>query len=83
MFSNLTKIYHTFFLFHSSKKKRGSKKDAKTEEERQRLSTMTEVDDEEDCGITIRIDAPTPIPSNLNSPQDDSQANGSSVETPV
>ncbi|XP_074604293.1 na[+]-driven anion exchanger 1 isoform X2 [Brevipalpus obovatus] len=80
----------------SNKKKRGNKKDAKSEEERQRLSTMAEVEDEEDCGITIKIDAPTPIPSAvpsaLNSPQDDPKNHGGSggtgspspsVETPV
>lgn len=58
-----------------SKKKRGTKKDALTPEEQKRLSTMTEEDDEEDCGITIRIDAPTPIPSAApsahNSPQEE------------
>lgn len=56
-------------------KKRGNKKDAKTDEEQKRLSTMREEDDEEDCGITIRVDAPTPVPStvtsNHNSPKDE------------
>ncbi|XP_054168120.1 electroneutral sodium bicarbonate exchanger 1-like isoform X2 [Oppia nitens] len=60
---------------NSGNKKRGNKKDAKTEEEQKRLSTMREEDDEEDCGITIRVDAPTPVPSivasNHNSPKDD------------
>ena len=35
---------------------------------------MREEDDEDDCGITIRIDAPTPIPSavpsEINSPDE-------------
>jgi len=57
------------------KKRKGNKKDVKTEEEQKRLSTMREEDDEEDCGITIRVDAPTPIPSMVgsmhNSPKDD------------
>jgi hypothetical protein len=37
---------------------------------------MTEEDDEEDHGITIRVEAPTPIPplvSSHNSPQDRSE----------
>ncbi|XP_015786320.1 sodium-driven chloride bicarbonate exchanger isoform X3 [Tetranychus urticae] len=71
----------------SGKKKRGNKKDAKTEEEKKRLSTMTEEDDEEDCGITIKIDGPTPVPSvvpsTLNSPQDDSAPSIKHNETPV
>lgn len=28
---------------------------------------MAEEDDEDDCGIMIRIDAPTPTPSNVTS----------------
>lgn len=61
------------------KKNRGTKKDAKTEDEQHRLSTMREEDDEEDCGITIKVDAPTPIPSSSGSPEDQK---GNS-ETPV
>ncbi|CAG2104308.1 unnamed protein product [Medioppia subpectinata] len=60
---------------NGNNKKRGNKKDGKTEEELKRLSTMREEDDEEDCGITIRVDAPTPVPStvasNHNSPKDE------------
>ncbi|CAG2167893.1 unnamed protein product [Oppiella nova] len=60
---------------NGNNKKRGNKKDCKTEEELKRLSTMREEDDEEDCGITIRVDAPTPVPStvasNHNSPKDE------------
>ncbi|KAI1291988.1 Sodium-driven chloride bicarbonate exchanger [Halotydeus destructor] len=70
----------------SSKKKRATKKDAKTEEEQKRLSVMAEdEEDGDDCGITIRVDCPTPLPSshpsNQNSPQD--ERSGPKSETPV
>lgn len=42
-----------------SKKKRGSKKDALNDEERKRLSTMAEEDDEDDGPISIKIEAPS------------------------
>lgn len=69
-----------------SKKKRCNKKgDAKTEEEQKRLSTMAE-DEEDDCGITIRVDGPTPIPSSHpsahSSPQEERPGKKSS-ETSV
>lgn len=65
------------------KKNRGNKKDAKSDEEQHRLSTMREEDDEEDCGITIKVDAPTPIPSSSGhcSPNEDKKGNNN--ETPV
>ena len=59
------------------------KKDALNPEEQSKLSVMNE-DDEDDCGITIRIDGPTPLPSNQpsahTSPTDDRNRNS---ETPV
>lgn len=64
----------------NGKKKRCNAKDAKSEEEQKRLSTMQE-DEEEDCGITIKVEAPTPIPSGASghtSPND-----GRNGETPV
>lgn len=57
-----------------AQKKRCTAKDAKTEEEQKRLSTMREEDDEEDCGITIKVEAPTPVPS---------KAKDADGETPV
>ncbi|XP_075584903.1 na[+]-driven anion exchanger 1 isoform X11 [Dermatophagoides farinae] len=62
------------------KKNRVNKKDAKSDEEQKRLSTMREEDDEEDCGITIKVDAPTPVPTAISSPKDESS---NSNETPV
>lgn len=40
---------------------------------------MAEEDDEDDCGIMIRIDAPTPTPSNLPSPKQPRKDNETSV----
>lgn len=61
------------------KKNRSNKaKDAKTDDEQKRLSTMREEDDEEDCGITIKVDAPTPVPTTANTPKDEKNN-----ETPV
>ncbi|XP_076368685.1 sodium-driven chloride bicarbonate exchanger-like isoform X3 [Tachypleus tridentatus] len=48
----------------SLKKKRGNKNDAINDEEKKRLSTMAEDEEEDDCGITIKIQEPTPVPSN-------------------
>ncbi|XP_055933455.1 sodium bicarbonate cotransporter 3-like isoform X2 [Argiope bruennichi] len=70
-----------------SKKKRGKKKDALCDEEHKRLSTMAEEDDEDDCGIMIRIDAPTPTPSNVtsahSSPKHSRKGSGDQNETSV
>lgn len=63
--------------FNKLKKRNVTKKDAINEEEQKRLSTMREEDDEEDCGITIKVDAPTPRQRSV--PNEDSK-NG---ETPV
>lgn len=80
-------MQYTFSCWHFSKKKRGKKKDAICDEEHKRLSTMAEEDDEDDCGIMIRIDAPTPTPSNLPSPKQPRKDNETSVwdkkETPI
>jgi len=48
------------------KNRSNGSKDALTVDEEKRLSTMNE-DEEDDCGITIRIDGPTPVPSSLPS----------------
>lgn len=66
----------------SSGKSRNGKKDALTVEEQKRLRTMNEEDEEDDCGITIRIDGPTPLPSNHPS-NHASPTSDSKEETPV
>lgn len=39
----------------SKNRKRGSKKDALTDDERHRLSTMAEEQEDDDSGITIKV----------------------------
>lgn len=41
--------------YFSKNRKRGSKKDALTEDERHRLSTMAEEQEDDDSGITIKV----------------------------
>jgi len=40
---------------------------------------MAEEDDEDDCGITIKIDAPSPMPTRNNSTAQDAKNNETTV----
>ncbi|XP_076313061.1 electroneutral sodium bicarbonate exchanger 1-like isoform X11 [Tachypleus tridentatus] len=57
-------------MIPSSLKKRSNKNDSINDDERKRLSTMAEDEEEDDCGIRIRIQEPSPVTSKSPSKQD-------------